>query len=116
MNRLLTLAAVALACAAIPPAFGQDVYRELEALRMRVDSLERQNHSLQQSLQRLPVTDNGPPLDYAGAVNGEGLGLTALERRLDELEAKIQPEAPKAPEWHEVGSDLAMTAKWNNGL
>ena len=49
-------------------ASAQEVHQELAALRARVDSLERQNHALQLSLQRLPPTHPGEFPDHAPVV------------------------------------------------
>jgi phosphate-selective porin OprO/OprP len=102
----LSLLAAALTLSA---ADAQDVSDPLADLRARVDRLEHENIELRQSvLERLPDVDGGE----------RAISFNEFEYLPGDAAAPAAKAASDKPVdgFNEVGKDLAMTAKWNNGL
>ena len=115
------------------PANGQEPNLSLSDLESRIESLERQNQQLRESLlDRLPSTDREtttPTETTSVLMNSPNLDLTRFSELMEAYRAE---EAAKfgnvgAGEsgkeatggtggGHEVGSDLSMTASWKDGL
>jgi len=129
-------ALVAAVVAFIAPAvLGQQPGGELAELRARMDALERDNQRLQQALsERLPP--EGSVVEPAGGqfvhvspqyaapaddVRVRSVVEEYLQQRTPQLvsteaAAPLDAAALAADGWSEVGQDLMMSARWNNGL
>lgn len=99
-------------------ARAQNADVDLRQLQARVETLERQNAELRQSiLQRLPEADPlGESFTNVGVANLDTTQLHSLfDAYLAEQEAKKAASADSAA-GYVVGSDLSMTATWKDGL
>ena len=120
-------------------AWGQFPGGELAELRSRMDRLEQENQELRSALvERLPVqrlpqpgstVDPGRPgyistsPDYGPSAEDSRVP-SAVEQYLDERTPHVVSAERAAPGdaglaedgFMEVGQDLSMTARWNNGL
>ena len=123
VHRVGLLAALFASWMASGASFAQaaDPDREFAAIKARLELLERENAEL-----RSAITNPNKLLTQVSSVSvmaGEDDGRirSVVEQYMAEQKAadKAVEEAKKqaaAEEGYEVGSDLAMTAKWNNGL
>ncbi|MCY2965569.1 MAG: hypothetical protein NT069_18385, partial [Planctomycetota bacterium] len=90
---------------------------ETADLKERVEDLERTNRKLIRALEKSRVFD-----DVEEDLSDEPDDAVSLFHSIAaEADAKKEggsKEKEKAPadEWYEVGSDLSMSASWNNGL
>lgn len=107
----------------LPTAEAQEAVPGLEELSQRVAALEAENARLQQEIRTLPaVTETDTAYSsWQEPVSGNAEIRAEIERYFEEKDAaakaKEKEEKDKAQEeGYEVGSDLTMTAKWNNGL
>lgn len=135
MRLLPCVAATTLLAVLTPMALGQQPAGELAELRSRMDALERENQELRQTVfERLPpagvvVEPSGPA--YNSAMPQVGLDEETRVRSI--VEQYLQERTPQmvstdsaapgdgvgadaANAWTEVGQDLTMSARWNNGL
>jgi len=100
-----------------------------EELRARLDRVEKLNQELLKRLEALESGGNtGSPVILQGKeAEGTvpGLDKDAVKKIVgdylkteDEKKKKKEEEKKKeeAEQWYEVGKDLGMTARWNNGL
>ena len=127
---LLVVLAVASLCTSTR---AQQPADPLADLRSRIEALERENQQLQQSLiERLPPASADVEPTGSGYVNIEpqfgqaadetrvrGIIERYLQERTPEMvsaEGAAPDEADAATAATEVGSDLTMSARWNNGL
>jgi phosphate-selective porin OprO/OprP len=134
---VLILSAMLAALCWQPAARGQDVAAELANLKSRIESLERENQDLKTAVgQRLPplevdasdprytstvpLTSTAPQSTYS---SDELRVQSIVEKYLAEHGTQMTATAAapdggpaKEPEFAEVGQDLSMTARWNNGL
>jgi phosphate-selective porin OprO/OprP len=116
--RWLTWLWIAAAASSASVAFAQQPGSELAELRERIEALERENQQLQQTLiQRLPPA--GAVVEPSGTViEPTGAGYDQITSQFVAADAAAPEGAivDAAAAGSEVGSDLAMTARWNNGL
>ena len=122
---------------ALPPAAAQAQAPpdDLAALQLRLDRLERENAELKATVeQRLPYSAAGqsyytevlPPPGEGDRVRsiveeylaqrerGSPAGYETSAAVVEAAGANLAP--PSDPEWTQVGQDLSMAARWNNGL
>ncbi|MGV3605431.1 MAG: OprO/OprP family phosphate-selective porin [Planctomycetaceae bacterium] len=104
-------------------AHAEEPSDEIAALRERLDRLEAENRELKETvIQRLPAADEAVPVSINAEALAEGGELEkAVEKAMKAQEAKKKAadEAKKAEDaakGYEVGSDMAMTATWKNGM
>jgi phosphate-selective porin OprO and OprP len=90
---------------------------ELRLLRQRLGTLQNQVRALP-PVEPAANVFNPQPVVQASAT--ESPALFELQDRLASLESRVDQQAQQAfnaaPEGYEVGTDLAMTASWHNGL
>jgi len=88
-------------------------------LRDRVEELERHNRALLRALQRSGVLDeaddNATDQEQADLFHEIAAEKTGASDQPAASPGKAEAKAP-VDEWYEVGSDLSMSAAWNNGL
>jgi phosphate-selective porin OprO/OprP len=108
---------------------------EMAELRWRIDALERENRQLQQTVaERLPpagavVEPAGAEFPQAAAPWGASADDARVRSIVEEYLQERTPQlvstdaaapgdgpAPAGDGWSEVGQDLTMSARWNNGL
>lgn len=93
-----------------------------EDLKGRLDRLEKQNEVLQQALQALQAQQ--PPLGRLGApITAEAEAGLNKDQVTDIVANYLKAQAEKKTaggdkksEWHEVGSDLKLSASWKDGV
>ena len=102
--RQTTLLMVLAAAVVAPLARAQSPDPGMDDLRRRIEALERENIDLRQTMvQRLP----GEFIDTTvGVYDASSAPSPVL----------MQPASAGIEQGYEVGKDLAMTARWNNGL
>jgi phosphate-selective porin OprO/OprP len=104
----------------------------LSDLESRIESLERQNQQLRETLlNRLPTTDRettGESATISILTNAPNLELTRFSELMEAYKAEEAAKAGNVVQGgdskattgsgggHEVGSDLSMSASWNDGL
>jgi len=135
MRLLPCVAAATLLAVVTSMALGQQPAGELAELRLRMDALERENQELRQTLfERLPPS--GAVVEPSGSAYTSTMpqvGLDEETRVRSIVEQYLQERTPQmvstdstapadgvgadaANAWSEVGQDLTMSARWNNGL
>jgi phosphate-selective porin OprO/OprP len=112
---------VAFLASSPPAAFAAEADDEFTAIKARLDSLERENAEL-----RAVIRNPNRLLTQVSPVNAEaGTEDTRIrsvvqeyleEQKAKEKAAEELKKQAAAEAGYEVGSDLTMTAKWNNGL
>jgi phosphate-selective porin OprO/OprP len=117
------------------PLANQDQTADLQALRLR---LEQQDDELRQLRDQLGTLQNGvralPPVSEetqpsatpVGVIQAQAIGspevydlqsrMAAMEKRLNDRDAKDANSGDPAAEGYEVGSDLKFSATWYKGL
>lgn len=101
----------------------QDNSPEDDDLRTRVEELERTNRDLIRALRDqhgLDLDDQEDDESTEGGLQYYEIADKADDKKKDDsgkgTEKKEKKESKPEDEWYEVGSDLSMSASWNNGL
>jgi phosphate-selective porin OprO/OprP len=101
--------------------FAQDAVTDADDLKARVEELERTNRELIRALKDQQVLEIDTPTEDDSETGEEGLQYYPIadkpkESKPDGDKSSDKKAAKPEDEWYEVGSDLTMSASWNNGL
>jgi phosphate-selective porin OprO/OprP len=95
--------------------FPADIEQQLTELRQRLDSLELENKSLREAINKPASPEDGPYLN-AGEDSTERPTESIVEPRLQELESHFACANSACLPQDESSDDLTMTASWKYGL
>ncbi|MBI3860554.1 MAG: hypothetical protein HY290_01515 [Planctomycetia bacterium] len=121
--RLAMVLAAALALLAPATSIRADDHATIEELKARLDAVERQNQTFQESLNERKAAKSDSPSKKVVPAGGEEPAAEQDDEHIRSVvrdylisEKKEKGDGADDPEWYEVGSDLSMHASWKNGL